>query len=249
MPIPLRLLIVEDQAADAELLLAELGRHGFNPYGRRVVTEEGYVAALDPQLDLILADHNLPCFDASAALRLLKESGLDIPLLVVSGCVDDGQAVEFLRQGAADYLLKDRLARLGSAVRQALDQRRLRDERRRADERLRNSENRWRALIENSLDGIALLDAEAVIQYASPAATNILGYAGGVPRPLRFEFFHPDDLPGMRGSVRPAVARTGVQHSGLLPLSAQGRRLALDRAGFDQPAERTMRAGHRVQLP
>ena len=215
MPIPLRLLIVEDQPADAELLLAELERHGFQPSGRRVETAEEYVASLNPQLDLILADHRLPRFDATAALRLLKESGLDIPLFVVSGYVDDAQAVEFLRQGAADYLLKDRLARLGAAVRQALDQRRLRDDQRRADERLRDSENRWRALIENSLDGIALLDGEGLIQYASPAATKILGYE---PEEFlgrsAFEFFHPEDLPGMRAQFARLLLEPGSSNRG-----------------------------------
>ena len=83
---------------------------------RRVETEEDYLAHLQAGLDVILADYTLPQFDALRALQLLQERGGDIPFLIVSATIGEELAVSAMRQGAADYLLKDRLARLGPAV-------------------------------------------------------------------------------------------------------------------------------------
>ena len=89
-----------------------------------MATEEDFLAHLTPPPRVILADYHLPQFDALRALTLLRERGLDIPCLVVTGALGDEAAVECMRQGAADYLLKDRLARLGEAVKQALERKR-----------------------------------------------------------------------------------------------------------------------------
>ena len=109
MSIPLRVLILEDRPADAELMLHELRRAGFDPVWERVDTEADYLSRLDPALDLILADYSLPQFDALRALHLLQERGLDIPFVIVSGAIGEHIAVAAIREGAADYLLKDRL--------------------------------------------------------------------------------------------------------------------------------------------
>ena len=126
--------ILEDQPTDAELMVRELRRAGFDPHWQRVEAEPEYCAHLDPALDVILADYKLPQFDAVRALQRLQERGLDIPFIVVSGAISEEVAVECMKQGASDYLLKDRLARLGPAVAQALEQHRLRGERKRAEE-------------------------------------------------------------------------------------------------------------------
>lgn len=136
MATPIRVLILEDRHEDAELMLHGLRRAGFDPVWRRVDTEEDYLARLDSALDLILADYKLPGFDAVRALQRLQERGLDIPFIVVSGTISEEIAVECMKQGAADYLLKDRLARLGPAVAQALEQRRLSTERKEAQKAL-----------------------------------------------------------------------------------------------------------------
>src|SRR5207248_913948 len=86
------------------------------------------------------ADYCLPQFDALQALRLLRARGVDIPFIIVSGSIGEDTAVAAMREGAADYLLKDRLARLGEAVRGALEQKRLRDEKRQVEDALRQSE-------------------------------------------------------------------------------------------------------------
>ncbi|MGQ0812621.1 MAG: putative bifunctional diguanylate cyclase/phosphodiesterase [Nitrospiraceae bacterium] len=129
MPSPLRLLILEDCAADAELMLEHLREAGFEPDYQRVWTETDYLASLEKSPDLILSDYSLPQFDGRRALRLLKERGLDIPFIIVSGCIGEEVAVECMKEGAADYLLKDRLARLGQAVSRSLDRKRLEEER------------------------------------------------------------------------------------------------------------------------
>src|SRR2546426_6433724 len=119
---PLRLLILEDRPEDAELALRELRRAGFDPSWRRVDDEAGFRANLDPELDLILADYHQPQFDAVRGLKLVQEAGLEIPFVIVSGAVGDDLAVAAVRQGAVDYVLKDRLGRLGTAVKNALEQ-------------------------------------------------------------------------------------------------------------------------------
>src|SRR5216684_3522389 len=142
MPIPLQVLIVEDREADAKLMLHELRRAGFDPAWRRVETEADYLVHLDPSLDIILADYNLPQFGALPALRRLRERALDVPFIIVSGSIGEELAVTALKEGATDYLLKDRLGRLGQAVKNALEQKQLRDEKGQAQKALEESEKR-----------------------------------------------------------------------------------------------------------
>ena len=137
MPTALRVLVLEDRLADAELMCHALRQAGFDSEWWLVETEPDYLAHLSPALDLILADYSLPQFNALRAIQLLQERGLDIPFIVVTGTVGEELAVECMRQGAADYLLKDRLARLGQSVTRALQQKRLRQEKRQAEEALR----------------------------------------------------------------------------------------------------------------
>jgi two-component system sensor kinase FixL len=146
MSVPLRVLILEDRPADAELMLHELRRVGFEPHWQRVETEADYLAHLHADLDMILADYALGQFNALRALALLREHDLDIPCIVVTGAVSEEAAVECMKQGAADYLLKDRLARLGSAVAHALEQKRLHDEHQRAEQALRAKDEELRAI-------------------------------------------------------------------------------------------------------
>src|SRR5438874_9852795 len=132
-PQPLRVLIVEDSSMDAALIVRQLEQGGFDPTWRCVANEADYLAALLPTLDVILSDFNMPQFSARRALELLKARQFDIPFLVVSGSIGEETAVEILKSGATDYLLKDRMARLGQAVRRALDERALQRARRDAE--------------------------------------------------------------------------------------------------------------------
>jgi signal transduction histidine kinase len=133
----LRLLLVEDSPNDVELTLSELRRQGFSVAADVVQSAEEFTQRLqDNVYDLVLADYNLPQWRGMEALELIRERGLDIPLILVTGSLGDVKAVECLKLGAADYVLKDRLARLPSAVRTALKEKLLRDERKQAQEEL-----------------------------------------------------------------------------------------------------------------
>lgn len=134
---PLKVLVLEDKATDAEIVVHELRRAGFAPDWKRVQTESDFVAALNPALDLILADYHLPGFGGMEALKLHRERGLDIPFILVSGTANDENAAACIKAGASDYLLKDRLARLGSAVTNALAEKQLRNERQQAQSEVR----------------------------------------------------------------------------------------------------------------
>jgi signal transduction histidine kinase len=137
---PLRVLIVEDSQDDATLLEIELQRAGYNPECRQVQTAEELRAALESQKwDLVIADYRMPRFDGLAALALVKQLGLDLPFIIVSGHITDETAVGAMRAGAHDYVMKDKLARLGPAVERELREAEVRRERRRAEEDLRRA--------------------------------------------------------------------------------------------------------------
>jgi PAS domain S-box-containing protein len=125
---PIRVVIVEDNPNDAEIMLRELRRAVFEPDWQRVKTEAEFLASLSPEPDLILSDYTLQQFNGLNALRLLKERGLEIPVILVSDTVGEETAVAAMREGAADYLMKGRLARLGEAVKLTLAEKRLRDQ-------------------------------------------------------------------------------------------------------------------------
>ena len=117
---PLRALLVEDSPDDAELMVAELRQAGFDVTWDRADTEDAYLGHLEKSPAIVLADYSLPQFGGLRALELLQERGLGIPFIVVSGTIGEEAAAAVVKQGAADYVLKSRLNRLGSAVRRAL---------------------------------------------------------------------------------------------------------------------------------
>ncbi len=138
----LRVLIVEDSKDDALLLLRELRRGGYHPDFERVDTYAGMDEALENrEWDLVLCDHSMPTFSSSAALALLREKGfLDLPFIIVSGRIGEDAAVSAMKSGAHDYIMKDNLARLNSAIERELREAVERRERRRAEENLLRSE-------------------------------------------------------------------------------------------------------------
>lgn len=146
----LRVLLLEDQAIDAELLIQALRRSGFVPESRRVETEAEFRAALDPTLDVIIADYVLPSWSGPAALEAVRQSGFDLPVIIVSGVVGDESAAAVIKQGAEDFLLKDRLIRLGDVVRRTLTETRLRRERSSAQAALRIAHTQMTRLLEHN---------------------------------------------------------------------------------------------------
>jgi signal transduction histidine kinase/DNA-binding response OmpR family regulator len=146
MPTPLRALILEDRESDAELVLHELRREKFEVEWTRVETEEDFLAHLSPDLEVILSDYSMPRFNAQRALTLLHESGLAIPFIIITGTISEEVAVESIKLGASDYLLKDRLSRLGPAVKHALKLHRASSEQRRMEAALQRRDRIMQAV-------------------------------------------------------------------------------------------------------
>ncbi len=166
---PLRILILEDRPDDAALAQHELRRAKIAAYTYIVSNGEDFRNALDSSWDIILGDYRLPGFDALAALDLLRERKLDIPFIVVTATLGDEAAAECIKRGAADYLLKDRMARLGPAITQVLAEARARRERQKANMELQ-------ALIDCSPLAIVAMDTEFRVLTWSKAAEKIFGY-------------------------------------------------------------------------
>jgi signal transduction histidine kinase len=133
---PLKILQVEDSADDAELVARELRRGGLDFEIQRVHAEDAFIEALSVEPELVLSDFALPQFDGLTALGLLKQRYPDVPFILVSGAIGEDRAAEAMREGASDYILKDRLSRLPSAVESALSQAALRKEKRLLEGRL-----------------------------------------------------------------------------------------------------------------
>ncbi len=173
MSTPLDLLLVEDRPEDAELVIWELKRNGFDPRWKRVDNEPDYVAALSASPQVILADFSLPEFSSMRALELLGERGLDIPFIIVSGTIGEENAVRAMTKGASDYVIKDRLARLAPVIRRTLGEVQGRIERRAAEEQLRKLSR----AVEQSPVSIVITDTAGLIEYVNPKFVAITGYS------------------------------------------------------------------------
>lgn len=185
----LRVLLVEDSMLDAELLIRALQRFGYTAIWERVETPEDFRRALAGQpWDLVLADYSLPKFNGLDALEIVKSSGLDLPFILVSGTIGEETAVSAMRSGVYDYLLKDRLTRLGAAVQRSLEQAEQRRANHRAEERLRLLSH----AVEQSPATIVITDVAGNIEHVNPRFTELTGYTldevrGQNPRLLKSE--------------------------------------------------------------
>ena len=156
----LKVLLADDSPEDAELVVRELQRAGFTFESERVDSEADYSARLSRDIDLVLSDYRMPQFSGLRALEILRERNLEIPFILVSGTIGEETAVTAMKMGAADYLLKDRLGRLGPAVTQALQANQLRAERRKAEQALHTSEQLFRSTLENLMEGCQIISRD-----------------------------------------------------------------------------------------
>jgi two-component system, NarL family, sensor histidine kinase UhpB len=174
----LNVLLVEDSEDDALLLVRTLRRGGYDPVWERVDTATDMEAALDGHgWDLIISDHSMPAFNSSAALGLLRSKGfVDLPFIIVSGQIGEDAAVAAMKAGAHDYLMKDNLARLNSAIERELREADVRRERRAAEEERRRAEEKYRSIFENAVEGIFQTTIEGQFLTANPAMARMFGY-------------------------------------------------------------------------
>jgi PAS domain S-box-containing protein len=194
-PVRTRILIVEDVVADADMMTREL-RKALGPctivqVGREAELVRG-LRELAP--DVVLSDHSLPQFTAMDALRVVRRERPGTPIIIVTGSLDEETAADYIKAGAVDYVVKQRLHRLGPAVRRALALRQALQGAADAEAALTRSEQRFRALVEHSSDVITLLDAGGRIVYSSHSLSPTLGYAPGEKTGHHvFDLIHPED--------------------------------------------------------
>jgi hypothetical protein len=174
---PLRVLLVEDSPADAELIVAELERSGHPLVWKRVQTAKEMKAALAANgWDIVLSDYAMPSFSGPAALEVLKSTGCDVPFLIISGTVGEETAVASLRAGAQDFLTKNNLSRLLPAIQRELADVVARRERGQAQEALRHSEAQYRLLVDRAVFGIYRSTKDGRFLSVNPALVKMLRY-------------------------------------------------------------------------
>jgi PAS domain S-box-containing protein len=171
---PLKVLLIEDSEDDAFLLKRKLKIDGFDPSITRVDTSEKMkIEILRENWDLIISDFALPKFDGLSALRIYKDSKLDIPFLIVSGTIGEEVAVNAMKQGAHDYLMKDKLDRLAPAIERELREVSIRRERKKAEEEIR----KLSLVVIQSPSAIEITDTDGIIEYVNPKHLEITGYS------------------------------------------------------------------------
>lgn len=174
----LKILHLEDSQLDAELIQSILETEGLKAEIRRVETRPEFTAALDEGgWDLILADFALPTYDGKSALLLAREKRPEIPFILVSGAIGEEFAIEILKAGATDYVLKTALSGLAPAVRRALHEDEELAKRKQAEDALKDSEERFRAIAETATDAIVVQDSSDNINYWNRKAEEMFGYA------------------------------------------------------------------------
>lgn len=169
---PLKVLMIEDSVYDMRLIIRELKKGNFEPEWERIETAEEFNAQLTEQIwDVIISDYSLPQFGAPAALEIVKKHSIDIPFIVASGVIGESSAVEMMRAGAHDYVMKDNLTRLPEAIRRELREARLRSERQQTEKVMKLQ----LAAMEAAIDGIAILKDDVYL-YVNRSHLELFGY-------------------------------------------------------------------------
>ena len=174
---PLHVLIVEDSEDDALLTIRALKKGGYKLVYERVEDAEAMRKALrEKTWDVILCDYRLPHFNGLAAIALLKDTGIDLPLIIVSGAIGEETAADCMRYGAHDYIMKNNLTRLVPAIERELKEAETKIQHKQAEEALKEGEERYRLSFENVTDIIYMIDTDLNFLSVSPSIEKILGY-------------------------------------------------------------------------
>ena len=197
----LKVLILEDVPTDAELMIEELAEAGMTFVSKRVAAKASFVNAIaDFSPDIILSDYSLPSFDGLAALKIARDKCPDVPFIFVSGALGEEMAIDLLKKGATDYVLKNRLSRLEPAVSRALHEVEERRERERAEHALKESEVRYRTIFENTGTATVIVDEDATIVLANRQFERLTGFPRSEIEGNKkwTEFVLEDDLPKLK---------------------------------------------------
>ena len=216
----LKALLVEDDVDDADLLAHKIREAGYELEWTRVDTEADFLASLRTPPDIIFSDFSIPRFGGLRALEVLRSTGLDVPLILVSGTVGEEVAVEAMRYGATDYLLKDRTVRLATAVKRALSDTQLRAEQRRTQEALRNSVQLLRSIVDHTMDCIMVVTSECIVSEINRPGLQMLeadSLAAVQTKPF-VDFI----MPPFRQAFQDVLQRVLAGKSELLEFEVQG---------------------------
>ncbi|WP_175628224.1 EAL domain-containing protein [Thioalkalivibrio denitrificans] len=191
-----RILIVEDVQDDAELVQRQMAASGLDVSSLWVDNEVDFRKHADEEWDAILCDYTMPSFGAHRVLQIVAELKINTPVIIVSGTVGEETAIEAMHYGAADYLMKDRLTRLGAAIEQAVARHRLRAAKQRAELALAESERRLKAIVENEPECVKVVSAEGLVTEMNPAGLRMIEASSRgevIGKPLA-RLLHPDDV-------------------------------------------------------
>jgi PAS domain S-box-containing protein len=175
---PLRVLVVEDSEDDAYFLVRELKKNGFEPVFERVESEQGMIDALNKQRwDIVISDHSVPGFGSLQALEVIKQKKIDIPFIVLSGTIGEEVAVNVMKAGANDYVMKGKLTRLFPSIERELREAESREARRAAEEALKRNRQELEDFFEHAPVGLRWEAADGTILRVNDAELDILGYS------------------------------------------------------------------------
>jgi CheY-like chemotaxis protein len=208
-----RILILEDLPGDAELALHELEKAGIRFTAKRVATETEFIAELEnPSLDIILADNSLPTYDGWSALKSARQRRPEVPFIFVSGTLGEENAIDALHLGATDYVLKQRLNRLGPAVRRALQESQDRRQRLKAESALRQSELFRMAILDSVPVGIWFMNTRAELQFSNSFDSSLWS---SEPVPL-------DRISGFKGWRGKLLNRVAAEQWAIIKCISEG---------------------------
>ena len=174
----LRVLMIEDSKVDTLFIIRELTKSGYNCFYERVETASSMRKAIqEKQWDIILCDYIKPDFNAPSAIALLKEVNIDIPIIVVSGNIGEETAVECMRLGAQDYIMKSNMSRLCPAIARELEEAKIRNREKHTEEKLRESEKQYRTFFNTSRDCVFITSIDGKFVDMNDAAVELFGYS------------------------------------------------------------------------